>query len=310
VLVTGAAGFAGSHLLDLLRPEPGRLVAWRRPGIGADVQAAYPSIEWAEIELLERETVHARIGELAPDVVYHLAGAPHVGESWDTAFDTLSINVLATVHLLEALRLAGRPARIVIPSTAYVYRAADRALREDDPLESPSPYALSKIAAEVAARRAASCDGVGVVIARAFNHIGPRQAPTFFSSSVARQIAQAEAGQRDPVIVVGNLDARRDFTDVRDTVRAYRALARSGEAGAVYNVCSGRAHAARELLEGMVALSAMPIEVRTDPARFRPHDTPLLLGDPARLKAATGWQPEIPLRQTLGDLLDYWRHHV
>jgi GDP-4-dehydro-6-deoxy-D-mannose reductase len=233
-----------------------------------------------------------------------------VGESWNTAVDTLAINVLVTEHLLEALRLARCPARVVIPSTAYVYRAADRALRENDPVESTSPYALSKIATELAALRAAMSDGIGVVVARAFNHIGPRQAPTFFASSVGRQIALAEAGLQEPVIVVGNLEARRDFTDVRDTVRAYRALARLGAPGTIYNVCSGRAHATRDLLEGLVALSRVPIEVRTDPARFRPHDTPLLLGDPSRIRAATGWQPEIPIQQTLRDLVDYWRHHV
>jgi GDP-4-dehydro-6-deoxy-D-mannose reductase len=310
VLVTGAAGFAGSHLLDLLLGSGSRLVAWRRPGIGAAVQAAYPAVEWLEIELLERHSVHARIAELAPGTIYHLAGAPHVGESWNTSADTLAINVLATDHLLEATRLAGLGSRIVIPSSAYVYRAQDRALTEDDPLESGSPYAFSKIGTELAGMRAARYDGIEVVIARSFNHIGPRQDPAFFASSVARQIATAEAGRAEPVIVVGNLEAQRDFTDVRDTVRAYQDLARLGRPGRIYNVCSGKARPVRELLDGMVALARVPITVKTDPARFRPHDTPLLVGDPTRIRNEVGWEPRIALEQTLQDLLDYWRETV
>jgi GDP-4-dehydro-6-deoxy-D-mannose reductase len=310
VLVTGAAGFAGSHLLDLLLKDGIRVVAWRRPGIGAATQAQYPSIDWSEIELLDRSTVHARIRDLGPGVIYHLAGAPHVGQSWETSADTLAINVLATDHLLEALRLAGLRSRVVIPSSAYVYRAADRALHEDDPLDSSSPYAFSKIGTELAGARAARYDGIEVVLARAFNHIGPRQDPSFFSSSVARQIAMIEAGRAEPVIVVGNLEAKRDFTDVRDTVRAYQALAKRGRPGQVYNVCSGRAYAVRELLDRMLALARGPIAVKTDPARLRAHDTPLLLGDPTRIKAETGWEPVISLQQTLQDLVDFWRHSV
>ncbi len=310
VLVTGAAGFAGSHLLDLLLRDPIRLVAWRRPGIGAAVQAAYPGIEWAEIELLDRKAVIDRVAAIAPQVVYHLAGAPHVGQSWDKSADTLAINVMATDHLLEALRAAGLRSRVVVPSSAYVYRPADHALREDDPLESSSPYGLSKIGTELAAFRAARYDGLEVVVARSFNHFGPRQDPSFFTSSVARQIAMAEAGRSQPVIVVGNLGAKRDFTDVRDTVRAYQALSRGGRAGRVYNVCSGAAHEVSELLDGLVARARTPITVHVDPARFRPNDTPLLLGDPARIRAEVGWEPVIPLRQTLLDLLDYWREIV
>ncbi len=310
MLVTGAAGFAGSHLLDLLLQDAARIVAWRRPGIGAEVQAAYPSVEWLEVELLERNTVHARIADLSPDVVYHLAGAPHVGQSWDRSAETLAINVLATTHLLEALRLAGLHSRMVIPSSAYVYRASDRALREEDGLESSSPYAFSKIGTELAAARAARYDGIEVVVSRSFNHIGPRQDPAFFSSSVARQIALIEAGTIPPEIVVGNLEARRDLTDVRDTVRAYRDLARRGRPGAIYNVCSGSAYRMRDLLDLMLAHARRPISVRTDPARFRPHDTPMLLGDPARIRAEVGWAPVISMQQTLLDLIDYWRQSV
>jgi len=307
VLVTGAAGFAGSHLLDLLGAEVVRIVALRKPGIGAETEARYPQIEWREVELLDRDAVRRTMGEFGPEVVYHLAGSPHIGQSWKAATDTLSVNVLATHHLLEGLRGAGLRSRVVIPSSAYVYRPADRALTEADPIESTSPYAISKIATEMAAAKAAARDGIPVVIARSFNHIGPRQDPSFFASGVARQIAQIEAGRLEPVIRVGNLDGRRDFTDVRDTVRAYRALIDRGMPGTAYNVCSGIAHRVRDLLDELIALARVPVSVGTDPDRLRPNDRDLLLGDPSRIRRDTGWQPAVPLSQTLRDLLDYWR---
>lgn len=307
VLVTGAAGFAGSHLLDLLGGDAVRLVALRKPGVGAKTQALYPAIEWREVELLDRAAVRRAIGEFGPAAVYHLAGAPHLGQSWKAVTDTLAVNVLATCHLLESLRAEGLKSRVVIPSSAYVYAPADRALDETDAIESTSPYAISKIATEMAAGKASRYDGVPVVIARSFNHIGPRQDPSFFASGVARQIAQIEAGRLEPVIRIGNLEARRDFTDVRDTVRAYRALVDRGEAGTAYNVCSGLARPVRDLLDELIALARVPVSVETDPDRLRPHDRDLLLGNPSRIRRDTGWQPVVPLAQTLRDLLDYWR---
>lgn len=308
VLVTGAAGFAGSHLLDLLATGPARVVAWRRPGIGADVQALYPDVQWREIELLEAQEVRDRIRTIAPDFIYHLAGAPHVGDSWKTATDTLAINVLATHHLLEGIRAAGLRTRVVVPSSAYVYKPSDRLLSEDDPIQSTSPYALSKIATEQAAARAAKHDGIPVVVSRSFNHIGPRQAPTFFASAMAQQVARIERGRLDPVLKVGNLETFRDFTDVRDTVRAYKALVERGQPGGVYNVCSGQPMEMRALLDGIIALARVPVTVEVDPARFRPHDTPVIVGNPGRLKRELGWEPRVPLTRTLEDLLDYWRN--
>jgi GDP-4-dehydro-6-deoxy-D-mannose reductase len=310
VLITGAAGFAGSHLLDLLGDDDVRVVALRKPGIGAETQAAYPAVEWVEIDLLDRESVRRTVAELAPAAIYHLAGSPHVGQSWKTATETLSVNVLGTHHLLEGLRAEGLHSRVVVPSSAYVYRPAERALTEDDPVESTNPYAISKIATELAAARASRRDGIPVVVARSFNHIGPRQDPSFFASGVARQVALIEAGRIDPAIRVGNLESRRDITDVRDTVRAYRALAERGTPGQAYNVCSGQAHTMRDLLDGLVALARVRVSVEPDPERFRPNDTPLLLGDPSRIRRDVGWQPLIPIAQTLRAMLDYWRQAV
>jgi GDP-4-dehydro-6-deoxy-D-mannose reductase len=308
--VTGAAGFAGSHLLDLLANDGARVVAWRRPGIGAAVAASYPDVEWREIELLESDIVRREIAALAPGFIYHLAGAPHVGNSWKTATDTLAINVLATHHIFEALRLAGLNSRMVVPSSAYVYKPADHPLREDDEIQSANPYALSKIATELASERAARDLGLPVVVSRSFNHIGPRQDPGFFAAAVAQQVAEIEHGVREPVIKVGNLETERDFTDVRDTVRAYKALVERGQPGGIYNVCSGRPMRVRALLDGLAALSRVPVSVEVDPARFRPNDTPVIVGDPGKLQRELGWRPEVPFEQTLEDLLNYWREQV
>jgi GDP-4-dehydro-6-deoxy-D-mannose reductase len=237
--------------------------------------------------------------------VYHCAGAAHVGRSWDRTESTLAINVRATHHLLDALTAAGVDARVLIPSSALVYAAADRALAEDDPLLPTSPYGLSKLAQELLGRRTAGRVRVG--IARAFNHVGPRQDATFVASGFARRIAEIERGQSAPEIAAGNLDARRDMTDVRDTVRAYRLIAERGEPGRVYNVCSGRAIVIRDLLNMMIARARVPITVTIDPARYRPNDVPLVLGDPTRIHRELGWRPEISLDRTIDDLLEHWR---
>jgi len=302
-LVTGAAGFAGGHLLDLLGADTSDVVAWSRPG-GAPARAA-AGARWEAVDLLDRRAVRDAIARLRPAVVYHCAGAAHVGKSWDRAESTLATNVRATHYLLDALARAQVGARVLIPSSALVYATADRALTESDALVPESPYGLSKLAQEQLGCR--PYDGVEVLIARAFNHFGPRQDPMFAASGFARRIADIERGRWAPEIAVGNLDARRDLADVRDTVRAYRLLVERGIPGRPYNVCTGRAVAIRELLDLMIARARVPLSVKPDPARYRPNDVPLLLGDPRRIHDELGWAPRIPLEQTIDDLLEYWR---
>ena len=200
-------------------------------------------------------------------------------------------------------------AKVVIPSSAMVYAPAEKAFEEDDPLVPGNPYALSKLAQEMEGTRAIA-DGVEVKIARAFNHLGPRQDPFFVASGFARRIADIEAGRWEPEIAVGNLDARRDLTDVRDTVRAYRLILEQGAVGRPYNVCSGRAITIRELLDRLLARTRVPIRVRIDPSRYRPNDVPLMLGDPTRIQSELGWLPEIPLDRTLDDVLEDWRRRA
>lgn len=307
-LVTGAAGFAGSHLLDLLADGAGsseRIVAWHRAG-GRPRGSAVGEVEWEGVDILDRDAVRAAIRRVRPSIVYHCAGAAHVGRAWDTAGSTFAINVRGTHHLLDALARAGNACRVLIPGSALVYTPADRALTERDPLVPSSPYGVSKLAQEMLRTHAG--EGVAVVVARAFNHFGPRQDPLFAASGFARRIADIERGAWEPKISVGNLEARRDLTDVRDTVRAYRLIVERAEPGAVFNVCSGVAITIRELLDKLIARAKVPVTVAIDPARMRPNDTPLLLGDPTRIREALGWTPTIPVDQTVEDLLDYWRH--
>lgn len=306
VLVTGAAGFAGSHLVDALVADDVDVVGWHRPGSRPGSQS---SVRWVPVDILDRDTVARALTAARPTVVFHCAGVAHVGGSWRDSLTPLETNALGTHYLLDSIRRAGLAPRVVVTGSALVYRQSVTALSEDAPLGPSSPYGLSKLAQEMAALAAAR-DGLPAVVARPFNHAGPRQDPSFATASFARQIALAEAGLGPAAIVVGNLEARRDLMDVRDTVRAYRALAARGTPGRVYNVCGGQAYPVRELLERLLALARVRVEVRPDPALFRPNDNPIVLGDPSRIIQETGWRPTIPIERTLGDLLEYWRGHV
>jgi GDP-4-dehydro-6-deoxy-D-mannose reductase len=303
VLVTGAAGFAGSHLIELLAKDDVRVTAWHRPGGSTPRKVA--GVAWHAVDLLDRAAVSAALGQLRPDVVYHCAGAPHVGHSWHTTLSTFSANVCGTHHVIEGLRDSGHPARVVVTSSALVYGTSDRPLREDDVIRPCSPYAVSKLAQELVA-----VDGnhdLRVSIARAFNHFGPRQSPDFVASGFARRIAEIEAGRGEPSLGVGNLEARRDLTDVRDTVRAYHGIAERGRQGRIYNVCSGRAILIRDLLDMLLARARVPIPVQIDSNRYRPSDQPIVVGDSQRIRDEIGWTPQVPLEQTLDDLIDFWR---
>jgi GDP-4-dehydro-6-deoxy-D-mannose reductase len=303
-LVTGATGFAGSHLIDhLLEHEPA-VVGWAHVRERQTHHASDPRVQWDSVDLLDRKAVARALAHLQPSVIYHCAGIAHVGESWSRPLRALSVNVLGTHHVLEGVREAGLDARVLVTGSALVYRQSADVLREDDPIGPSDPYGVSKLAQEMLAVRAGDRP---VFVVRPFNHAGPRQSPTYVTSSFARQIAEIETGTREPVLRVGNLDSQRDITDVRDTVRAYRLVIRHGAPARPYNVCSGQAYRIRDLLDWLIGRSRTPIRIEMDPERLRPSDNPVIAGDRSRIGAETGWEPKISIQQTLDDLLDYWR---
>jgi len=303
VLVTGAAGFAGSHLLEHLATDGVAITAWshrsRRPPVDAPAT-------WEAVDILDAAAVDRALDAAAPDVIYHCAGQAQTSGSTSGIGVTFATNVRGTAHLLAAVERRAPRARVVVTSSALVYRPSGEPLDESAAVGPAGPYAVSKLAQDTLAQRAAS-RGLDVVVARPFNHIGPRQSADFVASSIARQVALIERGGTAPELRVGNLAARRDFTDVRDVVAAYRLIAATASAGDCFNVCSGRAVAIEDLMRGLVARSTVPISVVVDAARVRPVDVPVVVGSAGKLSAATGWTPTYSLDRTLDDLLSWWR---
>lgn len=304
VLVTGAAGFAGSHVVEALGGRE-HVVGWMHHA--PPPQEVAQLAEWQRVDLLNLAEVREAIARLKPSAVIHCAGAPNVAHSWRDTVTPLSANVLATHHLFDALHRTGTPCRVVVPGSATVYAGSSAPLTEESPVAPSNPYAVSKLAQEQLALRAAREDGVEVIVTRSFNHTGPRQSAAFAAPNMARQIAMIEAGLAEPVIKTGNLDAQRDFTDVRDMAGAYIALLRHGAATTLYNIASGTARVMRSVLDALRARARVHVRVETDPGLMRPSDTPIVLGDATRLRRETGWQPKISFDQTLDDLLNYWR---
>jgi GDP-4-dehydro-6-deoxy-D-mannose reductase len=245
-----------------------------------------------------------------PEYIFHLAAQSFVPASWRAPAETLSTNVIGQVHLFEAVREQGLDCRIQIAGSSEEYGLvleSEVPITEHNPLRPLSPYAVSKVAQDMLAYQYFRSYGMRVIRTRAFNHTGPRRGEVFAESSFARQIAEIEAGKREPILRVGNLDAKRDYSDVRDVVKAYLLGIEKGEAGEVYNICSGITNPVRHILDTLLSFTTAKIEVTQDPARLRPSDVTVLWGDSSKFRKQTGWKPETPLEQTLRDLLNYWR---
>jgi GDP-4-dehydro-6-deoxy-D-mannose reductase len=303
VLVTGAAGFAGGHLLELLTGRH-ELVAWSRSTPPPELAGL---ARWQQVDLLDRDRVRAAVHDVRPSAVFHFAGVSQVAESFADAVKPLAGNVLGTHHLFDALRRAGLTCRILLTGSATVYASSDSKLTETSLLAPASPYGVSKLAQEQLGVRAVREDGLEVVIARPFNHTGPRQTPSFMAPAVARQVALIERGTLEPIIRIGNTSPKRDLSDVRDVVRAYDALMRAGVPGEIYNVASGIGHAVGDVLNALISRARVPVQTEVDPARMRATDVPMLVGDATRLQQATGWTSRISFDQMIDDLLEYWR---
>ncbi|HEY6547748.1 MAG TPA: GDP-mannose 4,6-dehydratase [Vicinamibacteria bacterium] len=316
VLITGVGGFVGAHLVEHIRREhpQAEIFGLTRPH-GSAGTALQAGLRLLEADLNDPASLEPVLDVVAPDRIFHLAGQSSVHVSWTDPGGTLRTNILGLVHLVDALRRRRLKPALLVVGSAEEYGSVlpeDLPLREDAPLLPASPYATSKTAQGLLAAEYARGLGLPLVRTRTFHHTGPGRGEAFAESSFARQIAEIEAGLREKVLLVGNLEAVRDYTDVRDVVRAYWALAdRASEiAGGVVNVCSGRGLKIHDLLDILLARAKVQVEIRVDKERLRPSDVPAQVGDPARLKALTGWEPKIPLEQSLAELLDDWRARV
>ncbi len=314
VLVTGIAGFVGSHLVDfLLKDSTTEIVGILHPEHEIQHLEEHPRVVVHREDILKERKLARLVRSIAPERVYHLAGMAHVHESWKDRKRTIETNFVGSLHLLEACRRLPEFPRVLLVGSADCYGIvpeAQQPITESCPLVPSSPYAVSKIAQEILGMQYAKAENLPVFLSRSFNHTGPYQKETFVCSSFAKQIAMAEMADELPVIRVGNLTARRDFSDVRDVVRAYHAILEKGVPGEPYNVCSGRAISIREVLDILLSRSSRRFEVEIDSEKFRPVDMPLLLGSAQKLRNETGWSPQHEIGITLGDLLDFWRSRL
>ncbi len=314
VLITGVTGFAGSHLADHLI-EAGHEVWGLRRWRSRDDNVAHLA---GRLRLIEGDITDARamadtIAAVRPAWIFHLAAQSFVPASWQAPDATLTTNIRGQLNLLEAVRAARLTCRIQIAGSSEEYglvQPHELPITEDTPLRPLSPYAVSKVAQDLLAWQYARSYGLDVVRTRGFNHTGPRRGEPFVSSDFARQVAEVSLGLREPVIAVGNLEARRDFTDVRDVARAYALALERGKSAEVYNICSGQDVSIRELLGMLADLAGVEVATRPDPARLRPSDVPVLRGCCDKFRKATGWEPRLPLRTTLADLLAWWRQRL
>jgi len=301
-LITGATGFAGGHLLDTFRRDGSNVYGWHNP-TGRAPHGSDAGVEWTAVDMLDKTAVHRALSTIRPSAIYHCAGVADVHRAWKTPTAALRMNVLGTHHLLDAARILGLSCPILVTCSALVYRPSGEALTEDHPLNPTSPYGISKLGQEMVAMSSP----LRVLVTRPFNHAGPRQDVHYATSAFARQIVEIEDGRRDAVLRVGNLESRRDITDVRDTVLAYRALVEKGTPHRPYNVCSGHAYRIGDLLDTLIGLARVRVRIDVDPDRLRPSDVPVMAGSPDRIASETGWSAQIPIERTLEDLLNYWR---
>jgi GDP-4-dehydro-6-deoxy-D-mannose reductase len=328
-LITGISGFVGSHLAEYLLEHTDWHVAGTVYGPEENIEHLRDRLELYPAELSELETVTSILEQAKPNYIFHLAAQPLVSLSRRDPWGTLAINIRLQLNILEAVARLGSTALRQSPSTSSggtsgqarilvvgsseeygLVHPDELPIKETNPLRPTNPYAVSKVAQDMLGLQYHLSHKLFTVRVRSFNHIGPRQRLGFVAPDFARQIAEAEAGLREPIVQVGNLEPQRDFSDVRDVVRGYHLLITQGEAGGVYNLGSERARSVREMLETLIAMANIPITIEQDPERVRPTDVPVIFGDCTKVREQTGWRPRISFEQSLQDVLDYWREQV
>ena len=312
VLITGITGFVGSHMAEYALAKGAEVFGstrWRSKT--ENIEHLRSKVTFIESDLRDLSSVRALLETSVPDYVVHLAAQSFVGVSWHAPAETLTTNIISQVNLLEALRGLKMSPRFLAVGSSEEYGLVledEVPIKETNPLRPLSPYAVSKVTQDMMGYQYFKSYGLPIIRTRAFNHEGPRRGDVFVTSNFARQVAEIEAGLREPVVYVGDLTPRRDYSDVRDIVRGYWLLLERGEPGEVYNLCSGRSWSIQQVLDFVLNLSTVKgIAVKTDPARLRPSDVMILEGDPTKMHKATGWKVEIPFDRTLTELLDYWR---
>jgi len=316
VLITGITGFAGSHLAEyILAKHPDvpvfGFVRWRSRM--DNIVHIQDKVELHEADIKDVISLKKALADIRPDRIFHLAAQSFVPASWRLPAETFAINAIGQINLFEALLSLKLNPKIHIAGSSEEYghvNPDEVPMKETNPLRPLSPYAVSKVAQDLLAYQYFKSYGMKTVRTRGFNHTGPRRGDVFVTSNFAKQIAEIEKRKKEPVIHVGNLEAKRDFTDVRDIVRAYWLAAEKGEDGEVYNVGTGKAMAMKEMLDILLSLSKAKVKIKMDPERLRPSDVPILQSDCSKFVRLTGWKPQIPLEQTFKDLLNYWRERV
>ena len=319
-LITGITGFAGSHLADyILAHHPSVELHGTRRWRSKDDAAGHLDgrVAFHECDITDSHNVYRVIEEIKPDKIFHLAAQSYVAASWDSPAETFHTNVVGQCNLLEAIKhlhSSGYDPIVQIAGSSEEYghvRRDELPLKETSELRPVSPYAVSKVAQDYMGYQYWKSYKIRIVRTRAFNHEGPRRGEVFVISNFAKQIAEIERNHRDPVVWVGNLEATRDFSDVRDIARAYWLATEKCDPGDVYNICTGEGYQVGRVLDMLLSLSERKeIRIEIDPQRFRPSDVPVLIGDCTKFSAATGWKPTIPFEKTVGDSLNYWRSSV
>ena len=316
ILITGINGFAGSHLADYVLENGLAEVHGTYRGKSTDfsnISGIRDKVTLHECDLTDYYSVSKAVKDVEPDFVSHLAAQSFVPTSWRAPQETLNTNVIGSLNLFEAIRLAGLNPVIQIACSSEEYGLVlegELPIREENPLRPLSPYGVSKVSMDLLGYQYFKSYGMKIVRTRAFNHTGPRRGSVFVSSDWTKQVAEIEAGKKQPVIEVGNLESSKDFTYVRDVVKAYWLALQKAEHGEVYNICSEKAFKMRDVLNKILSFTGKKIKVRQDPKRMRPSDVEVLLGNCSKFREKTGWKPKIPFDKTLKDLFEYWRERV